>query len=257
MGTLSHPVYRRMRRTVLLALAASTSGCATLVGTGANESIDLRAAPAAGSTFVFNARNGYNRELLPARAALRFAADGARLDGYPYEEASNAGFGRALAPIVARQFDAEGRLLAWERADGLRTVFDPPLQVLPIPMVPGRALRQDTLARDSDGTPARRVIMVARVGQWETTRVPAGEFRVLRVERDLYLGNAEFFRTETLRQEIDWYSPELGIVVRSSEDSRHQDLAMGNSRRNPFASVRRGDWLTLELAELPGVTVKR
>ncbi len=242
------PARRRLLTLAAAGVAIAISGCATPTGTG--DAIDARPPPAAGSVFVFDVRNGYTAAL-QARAELSFTATGARLDGYAYAEAGNAGFGRALAPIVAREFDAEGRLLAWVRGDGLRTTFEPALRVLP-PLAAG-SQRQDAIARDSDGSRPRQVTLMLRVGRWETVRVPAGEFRTLRIERDLFMGDSDFFRTQTERQEIDWYAPELGIAVRSSEDSRHLDLAMGGGgwRGARGAQLRRGDWLVRELAERP------
>jgi hypothetical protein len=121
------------------------------------------------------------------------------------------------------------------------------LRTLPFPLVPGQSIRQDVLAR-VDGEPRpRRVVMIVRIGGWETVDVPAGRFRALRVTRDLWLGDFDFHRTETHRLEIDWYSPDAGAVVRSSEDSGHQDLMMGRSRFGGAPPARRGDWLIRDL----------
>lgn len=243
-----------LRRPLLAMIAATVvsvaSGCMTLEGGETGPAADAPAPMRAGSELAYRTRNGYNGELR-AQAVRRFDPNGSRLEGMAYEEAGNGGFGRTVALLVAQQFDAGGNLVAWERADGSRTTFDPPLRTLPFPLVPGQSVRQDVVARVDGEQRPRRVVMVARVGGWETVDVPAGRFRALRVTRDLWLGDFEFHRTETHRLEIDWYSPDAGAVVRSSEDSGHHDLMMGRGRFGGGPPARRGDWLVRDLDAPP------
>ncbi|MBC7780010.1 MAG: hypothetical protein H7125_07880 [Proteobacteria bacterium] len=98
--------------------------------------------------------------------------------------------------------------------------------------------------------------MITRVGGWENVKVPAGEFRALRVTRDLFLGDHEPHRTETRRVEIDWYSPQAGAIVRSTEDSEHQDLMMGRNDDGTPVN-RKGDWLVWELTAARAVAMPR
>ncbi len=247
----ARPTARRPLRALLAVMALTlASGCMTLEGGEPGPAVDAKPALQAGNELVYRITNGYNGE--PRSPAVRrFDAGGSRFEGLAYEEAGNGGFGRPVAALVAQQFDAGGDLVSWERADGSRTTFEPPLRTLPFPLVPGQSIRQDAIARvDGDPRP-RRVIMVARVGGWETVDVPAGRFRALRVTRDLWLGDFEFHRTETRRTEIDWYAPDAGAVVRASEDSGHQDLMMGRGRFGE-PTARRGDWLIRELQAAPG-----
>ncbi|MFN9153871.1 MAG: hypothetical protein ACK5WE_09930, partial [bacterium] len=237
---------RRLLAGFTFAMVALTSGCMTLEGGEPGPAVDAGVPVRPGTELTYRTRNGYNDEAR-APALRRFDAEGSRLEGMAYEEAGSGGFGRPVAALVAQQFDVRGDLVAWERADGTRTTFDPPLRILPFPLVPGQSVRQDTTARVEGDPRPHRVVMVARVGGWETVDVPAGRFRALRITRDLWLGDFEFHRTETRRMEIDWYAPEAGVVVRSSEDSGHQDLMMGRSRFGGGATVRRGDWLIREL----------
>jgi hypothetical protein len=233
-------------RVVLAAAVISiASGCMTLERGEAGPAVEAAGAVRHGSELTYLVRNGYNGELR-ATAVRRFDNEGSRFEGLAYEEAGTGGFGRPEAALVAQHFDARGDVVAWERADGRRTTFDPPLRALPFPLVPGQSVRQHVLAR-VDGEPRlRRVIMIARVGGWETVDVPAGRFRALRVTRDLWLGDFDFHRTETRRTEIDWYSPDAAAVVRSSEDSAHVDVLMGRGRFGA-GTERRGDWLIREL----------
>lgn len=246
-----------LRRPLLAMIAATVvsaaSGCMTLEGGEPGPAVDAPASMRAGGELAYRTRNGYNGELR-APAVRRFDPNGSRLEGMAYEEAGNAGFGRPVALLVAQQFNAGGNLVAWERADGSRTTFDPPLRTLPFPLIPGQSIRQDVLARVDGELRPRRVVMIVRIGGWETVDAPAGRFRALRVTRDLWLGDFDFHRTETHRQEIDWYSPDAGAVVRASEDSGHQDLMMGRSRFGGGPPARRGDWLIRDLYATPAST---
>lgn len=239
------PLRAAFTATLGAALVAITSGCMTLEGGEPGPAVDAGAPARPGTELTYRSRNGYNGEPR-APAMRRFDPDGSRLEGMAYEEAGSGGFGRPIAALVAQQYDARGDVVAWERADGSRTTFHPPLRGLPFPLVPGQSVRQDVLAHVGGDPRPHRVIMVARVGGWETVDVPAGRFRALRVTRELWLGDFEFHRTETRRLEIDWYAPDAGAVVRSSEDSGHQDLMMGRGRFGG-PTARRGDWLIREL----------
>ena len=240
------PLFAAFTATLCAAVVAITSGCMTLEGGEPGPAVDAGASARPGTELTYRSRNGYNGELR-APAVRRFDADGSRLEGMAYEEAGSGGFGRPIAPLVVQQYDVRGDVVAWERADGSRTTFHPPLRTLPFPLVPGQSVRQDVFARVEGDPRPHRVIMVARVGGWETVDVPAGRFRALRVTRDLWLGDFEFHRTETRRLEIDWYAPAAGAVVRASEDSAHQDLLMGRGGRLGGPTARRGDWLIREL----------
>ncbi len=244
------PGARITRRQVLsLPLAAVLPGCAMLEAPG-GQAVDEYTPPPPGTVLRYATRDGYRGTPLE-EARWAFAASGSRFENLGYEEAGNGGFGEALAPMATRVHDASGALLSWERADGSITRFDPPLRVLPFPLVPGARMRQDGVART--GARTRPVVMLLRVGGWERITVPAGSWDTIRIDRDLWLGDHDFHRTETRRTETDWYAPQSGVVVRSSEDSAHQDLLMSRPRFGP-APVRRGDWRVRELLDAPPVS---
>ncbi len=229
----------------LLALAL-VSGCASLDGS------EPAAAPspfAAGAQAVYEVRNAYNGERI-GKATLRFGASGALLDGIDYAEPTAVGFGTTPAAVSAREFNSAGELVRQRRSDGSTTTFDPPLRVLPFPLQPGTRFRQ-TVTASAAGQPPRRVRLYGRVAGWETVRVGAGEFRALRVERDVYLGDQAFNRTETARREIDWFAPQLGLIVRASEDSQFDDIAFGSGDEGGQPPPRRGDWQLRELQTRP------
>jgi hypothetical protein len=243
------PVRGARRRLLALPLAIALPGCAALAPPG-GQPVESATRLPVGTVLRYATRDGYRGALLEEARWIVDAA-GARFENLAYEEAGSGGFGESLAPMVARLHDPSGALIAWERADGTRTRFDPPLRALPFPLVPGATLRQDVIALT--GSRARAVVMRLRVGGWERIAVPAGIFDALRVDRDLWLGDHDFHRTETRRIETDWYAPEIGALVRCSEDSAHQDLLAGRPRFGP-ALIRRGDWRVRELLERPPIS---
>lgn len=242
----ARPVACTRRRLLALPFVAALPGCAMLEPPG-GQPVESYVSPPPGTVLRYATRDGYRGTALE-EAHWAYAASGSRFENLAYEEAGSGGFGEALAAMVARLYDTQGALLGWERADGSTTRFDPPLRVLPFPLVPGARLHQEVTAHT--GARRRAVVLRLRVGGWERVTVPAGTWDAIRVDRDLWLGDADFHRTETRRQETDWYAPEPGVIVRSSEDSAHQDLLMSRARFGP-APVRRGDWRVRELLAAP------
>jgi hypothetical protein len=80
-----------------------------------------------------------------------------------------------------------------------------------------------------------------RVVGWETVRVPAGEFRALRVERRMRLGDWDQFRGETWRAETEWFVPEVGAPVKLTVFEEYPE------RRFSMWSFMPGERLTYEL----------
>ena len=225
----------------LLVGCASTSGETPVAGSSPRL--------AAGTVLEWRAVNAYNDE---PRSAVRqrVAATGSRLEGMDFEDASDAPFGRDLARVIAWQLDARGDLLALERADGSLTRYAPALPLLPPVLAPGARARAVVTATEQDGTPPRRVVVSTRVAGWETVRVPAGEFRALRILRDVEEGDGASHRTSMLRQAVDWYVPDAGVVVRREETSVFHDLLSGGGEAGGWLP-RPGDWLRWELVAVP------
>jgi hypothetical protein len=67
---------------------------------------------------------------------------------------------------------------------------------------------------------------------WETVKVPAGEFRAMKVERTMYLGDYETFRGITQRTETEWYAPDIRgaakVVVFEEFCERRYGCPMGS-----------------------------
>ncbi len=236
---------RRLPLAALAALVLATAGCATDPSAPAGEIIAAPSLPPSGSVLTYATFNDYNGE---PRAAVRHVFDpsGSRVEGMDYQIPAEVAYGPNRAIFITRVLDTDGNVVRLERADGSSVAFDPPMRVLPFPLRPGARFRQTLTARESDGSPPRRVIVNGHVAGWETVKVPAGAFRTLRVVRDLFLGDDRFYRTETTRKEVDWYAPSLGAVVRSQEDSFNEDLMSGGGEAGGTL-VMMGDRLRWEL----------
>lgn len=238
-------ITRAARRALVAATAGwMLAGCAG-VAPPAGPPPTAGTAGTAGTVAEWRTVNAYNGE---PRATVRQRVDaaGARVEGIDFEEASEAPFGRDLARVRAWRLDARGDLVALERADGSETRFAPPLPMLPPRLEPGARAQAVALAREADGETPRRVRLAMRVAGWETVRVPAGEFRALRIYRDLDQGDGAPHRTATLRQEVLWYAPDAGLVVRREESSLFHDTSSGGGEAGGWLP-RAGDWLRWEL----------
>lgn len=196
------------------------------------------AAPAyaTGETWVYNEINGYNR--LQRGTLTR-------------EVTRDMTTGGVDASIVTRNTDgaqiddarvAGGLLrsgLLNERSPGTLT---PALEMRPFPLEAGKRWSQTVTRDDPQWREQRRVRVDGRVIGWETVRVPAGEFKAIKIERVMYLGDHDPFRNETHRHEVEWYVPELKMPVRIEVRERFRE-----SRFAVIGPMREGDWFTQEL----------
>jgi hypothetical protein len=124
--------------------------------------------------------------------------------------------------------------------------YQPALAALPFPLHAGKRWREYVQAIDPVTGRAYRVRVDGQVLGWERVRVPAGEFDALKVERYIYAGNFDFFRTEERIRELDWYAPQLGAVVRHEGSSEYTDTS--RSCRYASCNIIRNDWTVLELS---------
>lgn len=87
--------------------------------------------------------------------------------------------------------------------------LEPALQLLPFPLEEGRRWRQSVKRVDPVQGQPRQVTVYGKVEGWENVKVPAGEFRALKIVRELYLGDHDAFRGQTRLTEHEWYVPDL------------------------------------------------
>jgi hypothetical protein len=125
--------------------------------------------------------------------------------------------------------------------------FDPPFPAFEFPLYPGKHWRRIVRATDPASGRSYSVHVHATVGGWRHIRVPAGEFDALAVRRQVFAGNAEFFRAQEEIFQNEWYAPDVGRVVASDAGSSHIDTSRSGGGRGRPLRVR-GDWLIAELA---------
>lgn len=148
----------------------------------------------------------------------------------------------------------DGRVLgttALDNAGGLKSgainaraagELNPSLALRPFPLIAGKRWSQTVRRADPATQVSRSVRVSGRVIGWETVRVPAGEFKALRIEREMMLGDADAFRGESLRHETEWYVPELGAPVKLTVREHYRDGA--GAVMGPLLQQ---DWYTREL----------
>jgi len=127
--------------------------------------------------------------------------------------------GATSEPLVLA---APGRLAAGALSPRARGKLEPALQLLPFPLEEGQRWRQLVTRSDLVTHQRREVQVLGKVTGWETVKVPAGEFRALKIERVMLLGDYETYRSQTRLTEHEWYVPELrgAVKLQSWEEFR-------------------------------------
>ena len=167
----------------------------------------MAAAPAVsgGDTWTYREINGFNH--LPIGDITREAITSP--GGMRSSPASSYGRGELQSSYAQPGILASGTLN--ERAQG---PLSPALELMPFPLEPGKTWKQTVTRQDALSGEPRRVLVEGKVIGWETVRVPAGEFRALKVERRMWLGDYDEFRGETWRAETEWYAPDVRGTVK-------------------------------------------
>lgn len=111
-------------------------------------------------------------------------------------------------------YSGAGALASGSLNERARGALQPALQLLPFPLVEGKTWSQTVVRTDPALGAPRVVTLHGKVLGWETVKVPAGEFRALKIERDFLLGDQGTFRSETQRTEYEWYVPQLKSAAR-------------------------------------------
>ncbi|MCZ7562655.1 MAG: DUF3108 domain-containing protein [Burkholderiales bacterium] len=112
------------------------------------------------------------------------------------------------------RYDSPGRLAAGALSERAEGTLMPALTLAPFPLREGERWTQTVMRDDLASGEKRETLVQGRVVGWETVKVPAGEFRALRIERRIDLGDYDPFRGPTLRWETEWYAPEVKGAVR-------------------------------------------
>lgn len=125
--------------------------------------------------------------------------------------------------------------------------YRPALAALPFPLHAGKRWREYVRATDPKTGRSYRVRIDGEVLGWERVRVPAGAFEALKVERHIYAGNFDYFRSEERIIEHDWYAPAVGAVVKHDGLSEYTDYSL--SCRHANCNIIQNDWTVLELSK--------
>lgn len=135
--------------------------------------------------------------------------------------------------------------------------FNPPLLLLPFPLHARQHWRVAATGTRSDagsgvyGADRRTATRVyGDVTGWQRVTVPAGTFDTLRIERNIYLGDWDYMRSQTYITETDWYAPSIGRIVRHEESSGYRNYASSGPHSDD--DWIRNDWLVYELLPASG-----
>ena len=102
-----------------------------------------------------------------------------------------------------------GELASGVLNDRARGAMEPAFQLMPFPLAEGKSWSQKVIRTDPFTNEKREMLVTGKVRGWETIKVPAGEFRAMKVERTMYLGDYDTFRGITQRTETEWYAPDI------------------------------------------------
>jgi hypothetical protein len=183
-----------------------------------------------GESWIYEDRDGYNHAVKPRWVGDIISIDDSRidllvLDGQPGNERRH---------VYGRQWDMISRSLP---GDG-KVLFSPALISLPFPLQPGKSWRQEVAVTDSSSGKRSKWTLYGKVHGWERVRVTAGEFDAIKITRDLYLGDAAWWRSETRRIERDWYAPEVKWIVKQEWAEEYEDQRGDAGRQNGDRLVR-------------------
>lgn len=191
-----------------------------------------------GDTWTYRGIDNYNR--LPTgtwtRAVTATGPDGIRVAVHGADGAFDD------------LFRGPGELAAGVLNDRARGAMEPALQVAPFPLAEGKAWSQRVIRTDAATGERREMRVTGRVRGWETVKVPAGEFKALKVERTMYLGDYDSFRGITQRTETEWYAPDIRGAAKIVVFEEYCERRFGC----PMGSLMPGVRATYELTSFKG-----
>lgn len=158
----------------------------------------------AGDTWTYRGIDNYNKQPTGTwtREVTGTAASGIRVAV------------RSADGSVDDLFRAPGELSSGVLNDRARGTMDPAFQLMPFPLAEGKSWSQKVIRTDPMTNEKREMLVRGKVLGWETIKVPAGEFRTMKVERTMYLGDYDSFQGITQRTETEWYAPDIRGAAR-------------------------------------------
>lgn len=224
-------------------------------GLGLNQNFAPAAAvnPGVGETWTYQVVNGYNKVPVNKQRYQVTSAAADRFEVRITEEGPGSGLSR-------------GYVLGWNPDSGIYPVglamagfwstippgavvrYAPALPAFRFPLTPGKSWRETVTVADPVTGRQLPVEVIASVDGMETVAVPAGQFEAIKVRRNLYYQDAEWWRTNVFQQVTDWYAPSANRIVRRWERSQYTDYTRGGP--NGATLIVYGDYLIHELLEL-------
>ena len=199
-----------------------------------------------GSTYSYRLVNGYSKEV---RGQLHYRVDKVDPGSYTVSVSPDrAAAGYERTEIYTKEGNSLRRLLE-SHGQKVEYVFSTPYPAYVFPLDPGKSWSTRVNATVPGASRARSVRVDGTVLGRERIQVPAGEFDTVKVQRVVYPGDPEFFRTETRMVEIDWYAPALGRTVRTETRSEYLDMSQCGGDEGGGDCGFRGDWDVLELVD--------
>jgi hypothetical protein len=126
--------------------------------------------------------------------------------------------------------------------------YEPSSEAFAYPLTPGKAWKVVVHSTDVATGKHYRTYVHGKVVGWERITVPAGAFDALKVQRQVFAGNMEGYRTQEEVTETDWYVPSVRRSVLTQTSSQHFDTSRGGGDGGGEYPLRiRGDWLIGEL----------
>jgi hypothetical protein len=230
-----------MKQMLTMALLFALAGCATPNRYVPSDAPSAVSAPQTkpGDYWEYAVRDGYTG--LPRgifryevarvdgeRVFVTLANDGRQLDTLVYDKGWN---GREL-PVTPLQ----------------RFRYEPSSEDFVYPLQPGKTWKVVVNSTDVATGRHYRTHVHGKVVGWERISVPAGQFDALKVEREVFAGNMEGYRTQEEIKQTDWYVPSVRRAVLTQRSSQHFDTSRGGGDGGGEYPLRvRGDWLIGEL----------
>lgn len=188
----------------------------------------------AGDSWVYEQRNGYNRELMQTLAVDVLDVRGGDIALRIAPSNSSAEF----IQTINRELNPRRNAMVL----GPPRDFEPAYAAYKFPLNVGQTWRNESKSVDPISRKLLTFKIWGRVVSAEKIRVPAGEFDTLKIVRQVYPDDDEWWRSGTRIEETEWYAPAAKRIVKREEKSAYTDTASGWP---PL--VRKGDWVVTTL----------
>ncbi|HSD61647.1 MAG TPA: hypothetical protein VLC55_12415, partial [Burkholderiales bacterium] len=184
--------------------------------------------PGVGEAWTYQVVNGYNKLPVNKQRHQVVSAAAERFETRITEEGPGPGLSRTYVPGWNPDSGVYPVGLAmagfWNGIPpGAPVRYAPPLPLFRFPLTPGKSWRETVTVSDPATGKQVPVQVVASVDGMETVTVPAGQFQAVKVSRNLYYQDAEWWRGPVFQQMTDWYAPSVNRVVRHWERSQYVD----------------------------------